>query len=72
MIESHVITNHKLSVKILHSDKPDDDVHWPYDHVPRVGEKFRFGSGRTHIVRDVCYQPVETGGYTAVVTVDLA
>jgi len=61
-----------IHITILRKDQEHREVPWPYDHIPRVGEHFCFSVGVSHVVTDVHYNFLESGGFKAVVTVDAA
>jgi hypothetical protein len=69
MIDAHSMTIQKLIVSVrLPDDDSENDVPWPYEHIPRVGEKFSFeAAGPFYIVREVQYNFVDGGAFHAVV-----
>ena len=62
----------KLIVTVRRADRPAQDVSWPYDHVPREGESFAFGSRTFYVVSEVQYRFVEGGAFHALVVLEPA
>ena len=67
MIDAQSMTIQKLIVSVRRMDDPAKEFSWPYEHVPRVGEKFLFGDDGSYVVKDVEYNFVDGGAFHAVV-----
>ncbi len=72
MIDAQSMTIQKLSVSVCRTGGSDEEIPWPYEHVPRAGERFSFGQGVIYVVREVQYNFVDGGGFQAVVMIDPA
>jgi hypothetical protein len=72
MAESQVTYIAKLGVTLIRVDNAGQEIAWPYDHIPRVGDRFCFSPGAYHSVKEVRYDASDGGGFTAVVVVDRA
>ncbi|MGD0258736.1 MAG: hypothetical protein ABSD29_02805 [Verrucomicrobiota bacterium] len=58
-------------ITLLRADNQHREVVWPYDHIPRVGDRFCFERGIAHVVTLVTFNAIEgSDDFMAVVVVD--